>query len=547
MSKPTEETSSKDTKGGSTKNSPETRNTTDIALLGKASRERVFGALSRVTSAVASTLGAKGKNVILIQNGRPWITNDGISIARHIHFHDPIEEAAAQLLKEVAFRTNQKAGDGTTTSIVLAHAIIKEAFESDSTMQIKNELDEAHEYVQKEIDKQIIPVTSPEQIKQVATISVEDEKLGEQIADIYTKIGKEGFVVIENSKTPETTYTINEGSEIRVGRASKAFINQQNGDWKVEKPLVLITTETLVTNDILPLANKVVDANRPLVIIYREMSDDCMGNFVFNHLEFLQGRKKIPYLLIKSPTIYPDEFFEDCAQIFNTKVWHKKEGMEIKNLELSDLGTCTTLTADDESFKVFGGADCREYVAHKRQMLLDLERMNEVHERRLGSLMAAVAVLNVGASSETELVYKKLKVEDAVNATKYAMRDGVLVGGGITLLDIAKGMEVKNEGFKVLKQALMAPVKQIIKNAGKDIDVEKLGKTYHHHTDSSKKDSIRTEISLGFNAKTGEIVDMLKAGILDPVTVTKAGVTNAVSVAGTFLTSEGVIPEFPRD
>lgn len=482
--------------------------------------DKLMEGINGVGDAVKITLGAKGKNA-LIKDVKPFVTNDGITIAQSIHFDNEYAEQGAELLREVALRTNKNAGDGTTTSIVLTQALLKEGIQENAYgISLKESLDEVKDKLLKKIEKLTIKVT-PELAEKVGIISSESEKYGKMIADTFNKLGKDAHIEIQTSYDDNEKIESFNGVEIFQGYISDVFkTNQSNST--LEDPLVLVTTEHFVLADILPLLNEIsLQYTRPFVLITKELQSESLRALVQNHL-----MGNLQTVIIKEPLLFSAEFFEDCAKVFGTKVISPQSGKRLKDINVSDLGTCKKLVTDYQSMKVIGGKNVGIYATEEEDRLKRIGKWNEPAQRRIGGLKAKMANMYISAPSEQELSYKRLKVEDAINAVKSALNNGVLPGGGTIMYTLSKELGTDTAGERVMKKALQYPIKQIIQNSGNNPD-----KILPHITKKG-----------GYNAKTEQIVnDMVEEGIIDPVEVTKNAIINSISVAGTILTTDIVI------
>lgn len=485
------------------------------------SRSKMIKAISLVADSARLTLGAKGKNAILQHQLQPGhiITNDGVSIVRQAYFEDPIEQIGANLLKEVSQRTDKQSGDGTTTSVVLTQAIIEEGLKHNvKGIELKNSLDECLPVVEKLLDEQKKTV-EVDSVKAVATISAESEQLGLTIADIYKEIGKDGVIEIDNSRTFETFYKVNEGVRFLNASMMSPYMANKDGQAVYENPYILITEQRISTQgDLTHIVEKLVKKGiTELVVVCDDIDLAVLSAIVYTAA---QGVFKI--LVVKAPTVMKDSFFEDFALATGAKIVNEISGITLKTVGIEDLGTCKKLTAGREQTTILGIRDLSEHIESLKA------KDDPVSEFRVKRLNTKLATLFLGSNSEVELSYKRLKAEDAVNAAKLALEDGVVVGGGLALLNVAKSLP-DTIGGKVLKEALKAPIRQIVLNAGVDYS-------------QILENAFTT--TYGFNAKKCEIVDMWKESIIDPVIVTKNAVRNAISVAGTILTA-GVVVTLP--
>lgn len=487
----------------------------------KTGKQAVLGianGVNIVANAVKLTLGAAGRNAVLWELHYPFhmVTNDGISIARKAEFEDPLEQIGANLIKEVADRSNKESGDGTTTSIVLTQAILNEGLKQDiSGMQIKNSLDELVPFILEKIDEQKKDITEAE-VEAVATISSESPKLGKIIGEIYTKIGKDGIIELENSRTYDTTYEIKEGVRIKdCGLISPYLANDaQKAVWK--KPKILITFDKIGSlADIIPLAERMDNAgiSKELVIFYDEMDPSVVSTLIANHIA---GGFKV--LLLKAPTLFKDLIYLDFAKITGATIVSAESGVTLKNVGLEHLGTCDKIVTDKDETTILGIKDISDHIAELKANGDDKSML------RVSYLTTKAAILKLGANSESELSYIRLKAEDAINASRLALSDGIVAGGGVCLRNISNQLP-DTLGGKILKEALRSPFRQIAENAG-IIDMA---------------DANSYTETIGVDAKSKRAINMWEANIVDPAKVVKNSIKNAISVAGTVLTSEIVI------
>ncbi|HEY4487583.1 MAG TPA: chaperonin GroEL [Candidatus Paceibacterota bacterium] len=520
--------------------------------------DRVRSALKRgvdiVANAVKVTLGPKGRNVALSKSwGSPTITNDGVSIAKEISLADKFEDMGASIVKEVATKTNDKAGDGTTTAVVLTQAIIHEGLKRTAlganAMMVRRGIEAAASDAVEELRKMSREVKSKNEIRQVASIAAESEELGKTIAEVVEKVGKDGVVTVEEAQTTEIGYEYVEGMEFDRGYVSAYMIsNADRMEAEARDVLVLITDKKISTiKEILPLLEKVAQSGKKdLVIIADDVDGEALATFVVNKL-----RGAFNVLAVKAPG-YGDrkkEMLTDIAITVGAQVISEDLGLKLENTELTMLGKANRIVATKDSTVIVGGkgkkSDIEERVAQLRTQLenTDSKFDKEKLEERIAKLTGGVAVIRVGAATETEMKYLKDKIEDAVNATKAAIAEGIVPGGGAALAKVsaklASKMDAKaNEefavGYRVLVSALQAPLLQIVKNTGREDGAVILKET-------SKGGAT------GFDAATEEMVDMYEAGIIDPVKVTRSGVQNAASAAAVLLTTEAAVADIPED
>ena len=510
-----------------------------------------------VAGAVRVTLGPKGRNVALDKSwGGPTITNDGVSIAKEITLADKFENMGASIVKEVATKTNDKAGDGTTTAVVLTQAIIHEGLKRTAmganSMMVRHGIEAAAADAVAALKTMAKPVKGKEDVRQVATIAAESAELGKAIADIVEKVGKDGVVTVEESQSIgiETDYV--EGMEFDKGYVSAYMItNAERMEAEAKDASILITDKKIsIIKDILPLLEKLAQSGkRDLVIIADDVDGEALATFVVNKLKGVFN-----VLAVKAPG-YGDrkkEMLSDIAITVGAQVITEDLGLSLEKAELNMLGRANRVIATKDSTTIVGGkgkkADIEKRVGQLRAQIeqtdskFDKEKLDE----RIAKLSGGVAVIRVGAATETEMKYLKDKIEDAVNATKAAIAEGIVPGGGAALAKVsaklAKNVEgvAKSKGdefavgYGILVGALTAPFKQIVRNAGREDEMVLLAE-------------ISAGGNKGFNAATGEVVDMVEAGVIDPVKVTRSGVENAASAAAVLLTTEAAVADIPEE
>ena len=521
-------------------------------------REALKRGVDKIANAVKVTLGPKGRNVVLDRGfGSPVITKDGVTVAKEIELQDKFENIGADLIKEVASKTNDVAGDGTTTATVLAQAIVAEGFSAVNSganpIILKRGMDKATEWVIHLLNKKKKDVIDYENIKEVASISANnDPEIGKLIADVFKEVGKDGVVTVEESQSAEMTKELVEGMQIDKGYVSPYMVtNTERMEAVYEDAQILITDKKISSiHDIVPLLEKLSKAGkRELVIMAEDVDGDALTTLVVNKL-----RGNFSALAIKAPGFgdRKKEMLEDIAIVTGGQVISEEKGVKIESVELSMLGKARRVVAGKESTTFVGGkgkkADIEKRVSQlKAQMAkatseFDKEKLQE----RVGKLSGGVAVIKVGAASETELKEKKFRVEDAVSATRAALEEGIVAGGGVALFETAKelskvinkdfGDVVGDEpkGWAVIRAVLEKPLRAIAENAGKDSN-EVAGEVYKRGN------------GIGYNAATGEYTDMFKSGIIDPLKVVKTALINAVSVASMILTTEAVVTDIPEE
>jgi chaperonin GroEL len=507
-----------------------------------------------VANAVKVTLGPKGRNVALSKSwGSPTITNDGVSIAKEISLPDKFEDMGAAIVKEVATKTNDKAGDGTTTAVVLTQAIVHEGLKRTAlganAMMVRRGIETAAKDAVDELRKMAREVKGKAEIRQVASIAAESEELGKTIAEVVEKVGKDGVVTVEEAQTTEIGYEYVEGMEFDKGYVSAYLItNADRMEAEAKDAPILITDKKISTvKEILPLLEKLAQGGkRELVIIADDVDGEALATFIVNKLKGVFN-----VLAVKAPG-YGDrkkEMLADIAITTGGQVISEDLGLKLENADLTMLGRATRVVASKDSTVIVGGkgkkSDIEDRVAQLRVQLenTDSKFDKEKLQERIAKLTGGVAVIRVGAATETEMKYLKDKIEDAVNATKAAIAEGIVPGGGAALAKVAAKLTSKmgkmssNEefavGYRVLVSALQAPLLQIVANTGRDDGAVILQQTAKSGAN-------------GFNAATEEIVDMYEAGIIDPVKVTRSGVENAASAAAVLLTTEAASLIFPK-
>ena len=512
-----------------------------------------------VADAVKVTLGPRGRNVALSKSwGGPTITNDGVSIAKEITLADKFEDMGASIVKEVATKTNDKAGDGTTTAVVLTQAIIHEGLKRTAlganAMMVRRGIEAAAKDAVVELKKMAREVKGKNEIRQVASISAESEELGEKIAEVVQKVGKDGVVTVEESQATGIDSDYVEGMEFDKGYVSAYMItNSEHMEAEVKDAPILITDKKISTiKDILPLLEKVAQSGKKdLCIIADDVDGEALATFVVNKL-----RGVFNVLAVKAPG-YGDrkkEILADIAITVGAQLVSEDLGIKLENAELSMLGRANRVVATKDSTVIVGGrgkkADIEERVASLRKQLenTDSKFDKEKLEERVAKLAGGVAVIRVGAATETEMKYLKDKIEDAVNATKAAIAEGIVPGGGAALAKVAEKLGKKVDekahdeytvGYRILLSALSAPFLQIVKNTGREDGSVLL------------RDAVSKGGSWGFDASAESeemrIADMYEAGIIDPVKVTRSCVENAASAAAVLLTTEAAVADLPEE
>ncbi|MFA5996564.1 MAG: chaperonin GroEL [Candidatus Paceibacterota bacterium] len=523
-------------------------------LFSEDARKAIAKGIAQAARAVKITLGPKGRNVVIEKSyGGPRITNDGVSIAKEISFKDKFENMGAEIVKEVASKTNDTAGDGTTTSVVLLEALVEEGLQhvmkGANAMGIRNGMEKARTAALIELKKMAKPVSGKAEVKQVASISAESEELGSIIAEAVEKVGASGVVTVEESQGMELSYDIVEGLQIDKGYVSPYMVtNPERMEAEMKDVPILITDKKIGSvQEILPLLEKIVQSGKKeLVIIADDVEGDALSTFIVNKL-----RGTFNVLAVKAPG-YGDrkkELLADIATVIGAQVISNEVGMTFENATLSMLGKAARVVSTKDTTTVVGGKGKKTDIASrvgqlKAQIELTESKFDkEKLEERVAKLSGGVAVISVGAATETEMKYLKDKIDDAVKATKASIEEGIVPGGGTALAKIAKKLAAQTgkmtvdekAGFDIVVRALEMPLAQIAINAGKDDAAVIVSKVQ-----SGKANA-------GYNALTDEMTDdMLAAGIVDPVKMPRMALENAVSAAAILLTTEAAIAEIPE-
>src|SRR5512145_3012198 len=518
---------------------------------GDESRQSILRGVNRLADAVKVTLGPKGRNVVLDKKfGSPVITKDGVTVAKEIELKDPLENMGAQMVREVASKTSDVAGDGTTTATVLAQAIYREGSKNVTAganpMELKKGIEKAVGVVVEELKKFSKPVKG-KMIAQVGTISANnDETIGQIIAEAMEKVGKDGVITVEEAKTLETSLDVVEGMQFDRGYLSPYFVTDpERMETVLENPLILIH-EKKISNmkDLLPLLEQVARQGKPLLIIAEDVEGEALATLVVNKL-----RGTLQVAAVKAPG-YGDRrkaMLEDIATLTGGKAITEDLGIKLENLKLDDLGKAKKITIDKDNTTIVEGAGTAKQIEGRvKQIRTQVEETTSDYDReklqeRLAKLVGGVAVIKVGAATETEMKEKKARVEDAMHATKAAVEEGIVPGGGVSFIRAQKAVsalkfadEDEQAGANIIRRALEEPLRMIAQNAGHEgsIVVEKVRENGN--------------LNFGFNAATEQYEDLLKAGVIDPVKVSRTALQNAASIAGLMLTTEAVISELPE-
>ncbi len=516
---------------------------------GEEARKALQKGVDILADTVKITLGPKGRNVVLDKKyGAPLITNDGVSIAKEIELEDAFENMGAQIVKEVSTKTNDVAGDGTTTAVILAQAMINEGLKNVAAganpVILKKGIAGAVEVAANELKKISKPVENKNDVCQVASISAGDDKIGELISDAMDKVGKDGVITIEESKTMKTELTTVEGLQFDRGYASAYMVtNTDKMEAVLESPVILITDKKISSiQEILPVIEPIAQQGMRLLIIAEEVEGDALAALVVNKLKGVFN-----CVAVKAPGFGDRRkaMLEDIAILTGGRVVSSDLGMEFKDVTLDMLGRAGSVKVDKDNTTIVNGAGDPAQIAARKQAIKaqiaettsDYDR-EKLHER-LAKLAGGVAVINVGAATEVEMKEKKLRIEDALNATKAAVQEGIVPGGGIALISTIGALKTyadtlsgdEKTGACIVLKAVETPLKQIALNAGLDGSV-----ILNEVLKANKK-------NYGFNALTNEYTDMVKSGIIDPTKVTRSALENAASVAGVFLTTEAVVAD----
>ncbi|MBQ2747382.1 MAG: chaperonin GroEL [Firmicutes bacterium] len=519
---------------------------------GEDARRKLQAGVDQLANTVKITLGPKGRNVLLEKKfGSPLITNDGVTIAREIELEDPIENMGAQLVKEVATKTNDVAGDGTTTATLLAQIIIKEGFKNVAAganpMVLKKGIQGAVDVAVEEIKKISHDVETKEAIAQVASVSAADENIGALIAEAMEKVGKDGVITVEESKSMGTTLEVVEGMQFDRGYLSAYMVTDTDKmEAVIENPYILLTDKKITNiQEVLPLLEQVLQAGRKLLIIADDVEGEALATLVLNKL-----RGTFDCVAVKAPGFGDRRkaMMEDIAILTGGIVISEEVGYDLKEATIDLLGTAASVKVTKENTVIVGGTgDQNEIASRIHQIKNQIEDTTSDFDReklqeRLAKLAGGVAVIQVGAATETELKERKLRIEDALNATKAAVEEGIVAGGGTALANSIPAVKAYVEtlsgdektGAAIIVRALEEPVRQIAENAGFEGSV----------VVAKVKGS---EPGIGFNAATEEYVDMIAAGIVDPAKVTRSALQNAASASAMLLTTEGCIADIPKE
>ncbi len=527
--------------------------TAKILEFSDSAREAILRGVNKLADAVAVTMGPRGRNVVIDRRfGSPTITKDGVTVAREVELKEPYENMGAQLVKEVASKTSDVAGDGTTTATVLARAIYREGLRNVTAganpIEIKRGIDKAVEKVVEELKKISKEVTEKKQVAEVGTISANNDKeIGEIIAEVMDKVGKNGVITVEEAKGTETTHEVVEGMRFDRGYLSPYFVtNTDKMIAELQDAFIVITDKKVSSmTDFLPIVEKIAKTGRPFLVIAEEVEGEALATLVVNKL-----RGTLQCCAVKAPGFGDrrKEMLRDIAILTGGQVISEETGMKFDSVDLDVLGRAKKIIIDKENTTIVDGMGSKEEIqARIKQIQAQIEQSTSEYDKeklreRMAKLAGGVAIIKVGAATETEMKEKKARVEDALNATKAAVEEGIVPGGGVALLRCQKALEdLKGEnedqdiGVRIIKKVLEEPTKVISSNAGFEgsIIINKI-----------KENS---DISYGFDARNGEFVNMFEKGIIDPTKVERTAIQNAASVAGLMLTTECLITDDPKE
>lgn len=526
---------------------------------GEEARKSLLNGVNKLADAVKVTVGPKGRNVVLQKEyGSPLITNDGVTIAKEVDLEDPFENVGAQLIREASVKTNEVAGDGTTTATILAQAMVKEGIKNvaagSDPMAIKRGMNKALEDCDKILLELATPINGKSDIERVARVSADSDEVGEMIGDAIEKVTKDGVVTVEESKTSKTEVTVVEGMKVNNGYISPYFVtDQEKSEAVIDNASLIVTGDKISTvNEILPILNMSVQSGLKLVIICDDMEAEVLNTLIINKLKGV-----LNVLVVRAPG-YGDnkkETLLDICAVTGATYVSQEVGTQIKDINLDYLGKCKQVKSTKDETIIMGGQGNPETRDERVKIIksqMEQEGINEYDKsnlsKRLANIVGGIAVIGVGASTEVEMKDKKLRVEDALNATKAAIEEGIVAGGGTALLNVKYRIENQespevliNEeynGYKIVLDSLTEPLRQIASNAGESPDVT-VRRVFEYIEDGDS--------NYGYDAKNGTYTDMISDGIIDPVKVTRNALKNAVSVASMILTTETVMVEKPKE
>ncbi|MGH7362278.1 MAG: chaperonin GroEL [Candidatus Methylomirabilales bacterium] len=513
-------------------------------------RRAILRGVEKLAHAVVITLGPKGRNVVLDKKfGAPAITKDGVTVAKEIELEDPFENMGAQMVKEVASKTSEVAGDGTTTATALAHSIFREGMKNVTAganpMALKRGVEKAVEAVVEEIKKISKPTKGKKEISQVATISANNDKaIGDLIADAMEKVGKDGVITVEEAKAMATTLEVVEGMQFDRGYISPYFVTDPERMETVLENLLILIHEKKISNmkDLLPILEQIAKMGKPLLILAEDVEGEALATLVVNKL-----RGTLATCAVKAPGFGDrrKDMLKDIAVLTGGEVISEELGIKLENIRLDDLGKCKKLVVDKEKTTLIEGAGAQKEIEGRiKQLRTQIDETTSDYDReklqeRLAKLAGGVAVIKVGAATEVEMKERKARVEDALNATRAAVEEGIVPGGGVVLLRAAKALDAlklegdEKTGADIVRRALEEPIRQIAGNAGAEgsIVVQKV------------RDA---KGAYGFNAETNAFEDLMEAGIIDPTKVTRVALQNAASIAALLITTECLVTDIPE-
>jgi chaperonin GroEL len=525
-------------------------------LFGEEARRSLKNGIDMVANAVATTLGPKGRNVAIDRKfGSPTITHDGVTVAKEIELEDPFENMGAQLLKEAATKTNDIAGDGTTTSTVLAHAIVTEGLKTlaagANPMLLKRGIEASAKAIAENIKSQAIELTTKDDIANVASISAQDRQIGNLIADVMDKVGKDGVITVEESKGLEFEQDYVEGMQFDRGYISAYFVTDaEHMEAIISEPSILIHDKKIsAAQDIVPILEKLVQVGkRDLVIIAEDIDGEALATLVLNKL-----RGMVNVLGIKAPGFGDRRkaMLQDIATLTGATVISEETGRKLDSVTVADLGTAEKVVSDKENTTIVGGKGDEAAIKGRiEQIRIEIDKSTSDYDReklqeRLAKLTGGVAIIRVGAATETELKEKKHRVEDALSATRAAVEEGIVPGGGVALINAVSaldGVKMDSEdaqiGVNIVRKALEVPMRRISENAGMDGSV--IIETVRRQQAAEKK------LTIGYDVLSDTYGDMVKAGVIDPAKVTRGAMENAASIAAMILTTEALITDIPQ-
>jgi chaperonin GroEL len=526
-------------------------------VFGEDARRKLKAGIDVVANAVATTLGPKGRNVSLDRKfGSPTITHDGVTVAKEIELEDPFENMGAQLLKEAATKTNDIAGDGTTTSTVLAHAMVSEGLKTlaagANPMLLKRGIESAAKVVSEAIKEQAIEITTKDEIANVATISAQDRAIGDLIADVMDKVGKDGVITVEESKGLEFETDYVEGMQFDRGYISPYFVTDAEQMESVISDAYILVHDKKISAaaDMIPILEKLVQVGkRDLVIIAEDIDGEALATLVLNKL-----RGMLNVLAIKAPGFGDRRkaMLQDIAVLTNATVISEETGRKLESVVIEDLGRAEKIVSEKDNTTIVGGKGDESAIKGRiEQIRVEIDKSTSDYDReklqeRLAKLSGGVAIIRVGAATETELKEKKHRVEDALSATRAAVEEGIVPGGGVALINALSSivdLKMENDdeqtGVRIVTKSLEIPMRRIAENAGKDgsVVVENV-----RQNQKSKKNNI-----VGYDVLKDEFVDMVKGGVIDPAKVTRGALENAASIAAMILTTEALITDVPSE